>query len=387
MTGFLVDLTKAPFWLTFLAATFLVAPLARGKGRDFVFALVNLGFIAALVGVRGAGAILCGLAVVWAMARLVRHSDRPAQWAIFSGDLCIGLFLLHKRPSWSAEIGLERVNPLLSVIGFSYVTLRVIDLLRSMSERRQEAPSLVGAVNYLLPFHMLPAGPIQAYDEFAGQSKDESSPLTRVVVLEALERIAFGVFKKFVLAYGIQKLFLTDFTAGGAYWFFEAQMFFIWLYLDFSAYSDIAAGIGKLLGVRTPENFNRPYFARNIVVFWERWHISLSLWIRRNLFFPTQVFLLRRTGGDHQMLCGAIGFLVSFLLCGLWHGIAWNFVVWGLMHATGLIGVNAYKKFLTERVGSKGVKRYLANPYIKMASMALTFEWVALSHLTFFYRF
>ena len=142
-------------------------------------------------------------------------------------------------------------------------------------------------------------------------------------------------------------------------------MFFIWLYLDFSAYSDIAVGIGKLLGVQTPENFNRPYFARNIIVFWERWHISLSLWIRRNLFFPIQVALLRRTGGDYQMLCGAIGFAVSFLLCGLWHGIAWNFVVWGVMHATGLIAVNAYRKRLSERLGAKGLKAYLANPYIK----------------------
>lgn len=386
MSDYLIDLTKAPFWLALIVAAVLVAPLARGQSRSPLFALVNAGFIATLMGLQAALLILAGTAVVWALAWASRRTSSRIVWAALGLALCLGLFLLHKLPGWSAALNLSRVNPLLSVIGFSYVTLRIIELFRAMYEQRHEAPGFIGTVNYLLPFHMLAAGPIQAYDEFAAQP-NEPRPLTKLVVLEAVERIAFGIFKKFVLAYGVQKLFLTDFTAGGAYWFFEAQMFFIWLYLDFSAYSDIAVGVGKLLGVHTPENFNQPYFARNITVFWERWHISLSMWIRRNLFFPIQVALLRRTEGKYPMLCGAIGFAVSFLLCGLWHGIAWNFVVWGVMHASGLIIVNAYRKALSDRLGSKGVKRYLANPYIKAVSMAITFEWVAISHLTFFYRF
>ncbi len=386
MTDYLIDLTKAPFWLALIAAAVLLAVVARGHSRSPMFAAVNLGFIALLLGWRGATLVLVGAAILWAIANGVRRDRRRVLWVTLGAILCGGLFLLHKLPGWSAAIRLESVNPILSVLGFSYVALRIVELLRAMFEQRHEAPDLVGTINYLLPFHMLAAGPIQAYDEFATQPS-EAAPLTRIVVLEALERIAFGVFKKFVLAYGVQTLFLTDFKAGGVYWFFEAQMFFIWLYLDFSAYSDIAVGVGKLIGVRTPENFNKPYFARNIIVFWERWHISLSMWIRRNLFFPVQVALLRQTGGKHGMACGAVAFSVSFLLCGLWHGIAWNFVVWGVMHASGLIIVNAYRKALSDRLGSKGMKQYLANPYFRVLSTAITFEWVALSHLTFFYRF
>ena len=386
MSDYLIDLTKAPFWLALVIAALLVAPLARGQSRSPLFALVNLGFIAVLMGWRAALLVLAGATVVWLLALASRRTRQPAVWALLGGGLALALFLLHKLPAWSASVHLQAVNPLLSIVGFSYVVLRIIDLFRAMYEQRHDAPDLVGTINYLLPFHMMAAGPIQSFDDFATQP-GEPRALTRLVMLEAMERIALGVFKKFVLAYGVQKLFLTDFTAGGAYWFFEAQMFFIWLYLDFSAYSDIAVGVGKLLGVHTPENFNRPYFARNITVFWERWHISLSTWIRRNLFFPVQVALLRQTGGAHPMVCGAVGFAVSFLLAGLWHGIAWNFVVWGVMHASGLIAVNAYRKALSTRLGSKGVKRYLANPYIKAVSMAITFEWVAISHLTFFYRF
>jgi alginate O-acetyltransferase complex protein AlgI len=386
MTDYLIDLTKAPFWIALIAAAFLLAAVARGQSRSPAFALINVGFIALLIGWKGAVFILGGAVVVWALAVATRRAGNRLPWFLLGLAVALGLFLLHKLPGWSAALNLKGINPLLSVIGFSYVALRVIELLRAMYEEQHEAPNLISAINYLLPFHMMAAGPIQAYEEYATQS-NEPRPLTKLIVLEALERIAFGIFKKFVLAYGVQTLFLTDFSSGGIYWLFEAQMFFIWLYLDFSAYSDIAVGVGKLIGVQTPENFNRPYFARNIIVFWERWHISLSMWIRRNLFFPVQMALLRQTGGKYPMWCGAVAFSVAFLLCGLWHGIAWNFVVWGVMHASGLIIVNAYRSFLNERLGKKGVKEYLANPYIKAVSMAVTFEWVAISHLTFFYRF
>jgi D-alanyl-lipoteichoic acid acyltransferase DltB (MBOAT superfamily) len=386
MTDYLIDLTKSPFWIALIAAAVLLAIVEKDHGRSPVFALVNLGFIELLIGWQRTLYVLGGAVVVWAFAVAARRTRYHLWWALLGGGLCVGLFLLHKLPGWSGALNLGGINQLLSVTGFSYIALRIIELLRAMYEKRHDAPGLVATINYLLPFHMLAAGPIQAYDDFATQP-DEARVLTRLTVLEALERIAFGIFKKFVLAYGVKTLFLTDFRAGGIYWLFEAQMFFIWLYLDFSAYSDIAVGVGKLIGVRTPENFNRPYFARNITVFWERWHITLSLWIRRNLFFPIQVALMRRTGGKRAMLCAAVAFAVSFLLCGLWHGIAWNFVVWGVMHASGLIIVNVYRGFLAKRLGSKGVKQYLANPYIKAVSMAITFEWVAISHLTFFYRF
>ncbi|HTW94897.1 MAG TPA: MBOAT family O-acyltransferase, partial [Tepidisphaeraceae bacterium] len=245
---------------------------------------------------------------------------------------------------------------------------------------------LIATINYLIPFHMLAAGPIQSYDDFVTQP-GEPRPATTPVMLRGIQRIAHGVFKKFVIAFLIKKMFLTGFTVPGFYWFVEIQMFFIWLYVDFSAYSDIAVGIGTLIGVATPENFMRPYFARNIINFWERWHISLSLWIRRNLFFPVQIGLLRRTEGKMPLFCASIGFCVAFLLCGMWHGIALNFFVWGCMHAAGLTTVNIYRTALQKRLGTKGVKAYLANPWIKAASMAITFEFVAVSHLTFFFRF
>ena len=146
--------------------------------------------------------------------------------------------------------------------------------------------------------------------------------------MESVERITQGLFKKFVVAYVIRELFLSDFQSAGLLWFVEVQVFYLWLYLDFSAYSDIAVGVGRLIGVATPENFNRPYLARNLVDFWDRWHISLSQFIRRNLFIPIQLYILR-SGRQRPLLCANVAIGISFIGCGLWHGIGINFLIWG----------------------------------------------------------
>jgi D-alanyl-lipoteichoic acid acyltransferase DltB (MBOAT superfamily) len=386
MSDYLIDLAKWPFWAALAAAIIFVAPRTRDQHRSWVYALLNLGFITLLVGWRLGGCVLGGGIVVWFLAGLVRNSPKRGIWVALAMGITLAIFVIHKRPGWFTVLDTRQINPLLRLVGYSYIALRLIELCRAMYEQRYDAPELAATLNYLIPFQMVAAGPIQSYDDFVLQP-GEPRVLNAEAAMSGAQRIAHGVFKKFVLAFAIKKLFLTDFTVHGSYWILEAQMFFIWLYLDFSAYSDIAVGIGKLIGVHTPENFNRPYFARNMIAFWERWHISLSLWIRRNLFFPVQIALLRRTDGKKPLVCASVGFVVAFLLCGMWHGIAWNFFVWGAMQASGLVIVNCYRVFLTRRLGSKGVKTYLSNPYIKAAAMALTFEWVAISHLTFFYRF
>jgi D-alanyl-lipoteichoic acid acyltransferase DltB (MBOAT superfamily) len=386
MSSYIIDLAKPEFWVTFAVAVMLLTPMACGQFRSLRFALINLGFLTVLLGWQNGAIILAGCVVAWLLTLAIRSKKLRPIFVTVALLLTIGLFLLHKIHGLADAVRLHGAAPILSVIAFSYICLRLIDMYRSLWEERLPTPSLIQLINYTLPFHMLAAGPIQSYEEFITQT-DEPAKLEDRQVLRGFERLAFGVFKKFVLAFVIQKIFLTDFTAGNGYWALEAQMFFIWLYIDFSAYSDIAVGVGRIIGVHTPENFNRPYLARNITVFWERWHISLSMWIRRNLFYPTQIAALRVTDNRWPMWCASVAFAVSFLLCGLWHGIAWNFVVWGVMHASGLIFVNLYKKRLSKKLKSKGVKVYMANPYIKIVAMAITFEWVAISHLTFFFRF
>ena len=223
---------------------------------------------------------------------------------------------------------------------------------------------------------MLLAGPIQAYDEFAAQPAIPSPPSV-ADSLEAVWRIALGLFKKYALASVIESVFLTGFHAGGWYFVLEVQLNLIWLYLDFSGYSDVAVGVGRLIGVATPENFRRPFVSRNLVEVWERWHISLSQFIRRNLFIPLQMTLMRRTDGRAPLACACVAFGLSFLLCGLWHGLNWGWLAWGAYQAAGLIGCNIYRQFLLKRLGRKGMVAYLANPWIRVLAIFVTFEYFA----------
>ena len=160
------------------------------------------------------------------------------------------------------------------------------------------------------------AGPIQAFDEFM-EDPGVPEPLTFELAVRGAERIAGGLFKKFVVAQTISHVFLTSFRAHAPYAIIEAQFYYLWLYLDFSAYSDIAVGIGTFIGVTTPENFNNPLVARNIIDYWQRWHITLSQFIRRNIYIPVQVSMVRRSDGKNELLIACTAFFVSFLLCGL----------------------------------------------------------------------
>jgi D-alanyl-lipoteichoic acid acyltransferase DltB (MBOAT superfamily) len=377
MNGYLIQLTKIDFWAVGILAVVLLVPWTRATPRKWVLAGLNMGFLALLLRAHAlflAGAVLA----VYVLLHLMDRRRIALFVAALIGLSVLGLFVLHKLPMLTERLGLTTLGHVLSFIGFSYVALRVVEVVRAVLEKRHPPPDLPSTINYLLPFHMLAAGPIQSYDDFTQQPALPKLATPREV-LTGMERIATGLFKKFVLAFCLQKLFLTDFQARGPYFFLELQVFYVWLFLDFSAYSDIAVGVGTLIGVATPENFNRPLLARNMIDFWERWHISLSQFIRRNLFIPIQMSLTRKTDARRPLLCAVVALAVSFFCCGAWHGLTLPFLAWGVIHAAGVIVAHTYGYFLQKRLGAKRLKQYRANPWIRAVSTVVTFEFVAAS--------
>jgi len=378
-----VDLGTPIFWCFFALAMFVLVPIVEGRVRTVFLAGLNLAFATLCVGRHGVPVLLAVIAGAYLAARAA-HTKSLRSIAVAVGGLAIlVLFLVHKLPSFALLPG---ARPVLAAIGFSYVALRLVELLRAMYDERQPVPSPFAVISYLLPFHMLAAGPIQSYDDFCGQPA-VSERLTVPAALDGVERVASGLFKKFVIAQALQSVFLTGFTVKGPYLFVEAQIYYLWVYLDFSAYSDIAVGIGKLLGIATPENFANPLIARNLIDFWERWHISLSQFIRRNLFIPIQVALIRRSGGARPLAIASLAFVISFLLCGLWHGVSLRFLIWGGMHAAALVVTNLYKHATQKRLGRAGVKAYLAKRPVRAVATLLTFEFVAFSLMFIVYPF
>jgi alginate O-acetyltransferase complex protein AlgI len=120
----------------------------------------------------------------------------------------------------------------------------------------------------------------------------------------------------------------------GAWIWLLAYSFYI--YFDFSAYSDIAVGVGLLMGMRLPENFANPYLQPSITQFWQAWHITLSTWLRDYIFFPTSRSLLRRFGSRYAPLIMLISHLVTMIASGLWHGFRLELIAWGAWHGLGL---------------------------------------------------
>src|SRR5258706_1586911 len=253
----MIALNAVPFWIVCGAAAMLLVPVRSITLRRALLACLNLTFLGLLLRWQSIG-LAGAIVVVYLLLQLVDHPRFRAALTVLIGVVIGALFVVHKLPQVATHLGVGGLGRILALVGYSYVALRMVELLRAVFERRHHAPDFVSTVNYLLPFHMLAAGPIQSYDDFVSHATDQFDP-TPHDVLVGFERIASGLFKKFVLAYLIQTLFLTDLKASGLYFLLEIQVTLIWLFLDFSAYSDIAVGVGILIGVSTPENFNRPF--------------------------------------------------------------------------------------------------------------------------------
>jgi alginate O-acetyltransferase complex protein AlgI len=263
------------------------------------------------------------------------------KYANFFADNINALFLvLRVRP-----VVIPRV---LLPIGISFFTFHAISYVVDVYRRdaiAQKSP--VHAALYLLLFPQLIAGPIIRYRDIADQ-------LARRAV--RLEDFALGV-RRFVIGLA-KKVLIANVVAGPADTIFGAPAqldaphawlgvvcYTLQIYFDFSGYSDMAIGIGRMFGFRFPENFRWPYIADTVQDFWRRWHMSLSAWFRDYLYVPL--------GGNRVSKAAMYRNLVTvFFLCGLWHGASWNFVIWGLFHGTFLV---------VERLGlAAGVKRLWA---------------------------
>ena len=265
------------------------------------------------------------------------------KYANFFADNVNGLIvLLGSRP-----VVVPRV---LLPIGISFFTFHaisyVVDVYRG-DATAQKSP--VHAALYLLLFPQLIAGPIIRYRDLADQ-------LARRLV--TLDDFAYGV-RRFVIGLA-KKVLVANIVSGPADRIFsmpsgELSAAHAWLglvcytvqiYFDFSGYSDMAIGLGRMFGFRFPENFRWPYTADSVQGFWRRWHISLSTWFRDYLYVPL--------GGNRISPARTYANLVAvFFLCGLWHGASWNFVIWGLWHGAFL----AIERVIGAKRGGRGARK------------------------------
>ena len=240
-----------------------------------------------------------------------------------------------------ADFFLENFNaatglgvPLLRIalpIGISFYTFQIISYTVDVYRGEPAQKNLIHLAAYVAMFPQLIAGPIVRYSDIAQQLEHRSH--STALAAEGVRRFLIGLGKKILIANQLGEL-CSVFRASDEksvlfYWLY-AVAFALHIYFDFSGYSDMAIGLGKVFGFHFLENFNYPYISASITEFWRRWHMSLGTWFRDYVYIPLGG---NRVGRARQLL----NILVVWMLTGFWHGAAWNFVVWGLMFAVLLI--------------------------------------------------
>jgi len=235
------------------------------------------------------------------------------------------------------EFGLSVNLPILNIllpVGISFYTFHSLSYTIDIyHEKLEPTKDFVAYASFVCFFPQLVAGPISRARDMLPKLVTPRK-IDGELMVQGVSQIILGFFKKMViadsLAVFIDRIYGSLHVSSDLSILFAVIFYSFQIYCDFSGYTDIALGLGKVFGITLKVNFNRPYFSKNFSEFWEKWHISLSSWLRDYLYIPL--------GGNRK---GAVrtyfNLFITMLLGGLWHGASWNFVIWGGLHGTYLI--------------------------------------------------
>jgi alginate O-acetyltransferase complex protein AlgI len=281
------------------------------------------------------------------IGRLLARYSRPRQKKpILAAGIMLNLGLLayYKYANFVVEninqlialAGIETIDwsPVHLPLGISFFTFQAMSYLIDVYQGENKAQrNIVNVALYISLFPQLIAGPIVRYHDISKQIRERS--LSLKLINSGAQRFIYGLAKKVLIANPLGLIADQVFAIDGTQLTPELAWlglacYTLQIYFDFSGYSDMAIGLGRMLGFRFLENFNYPYISQSIREFWRRWHISLSSWFRDYLYIPL--------GGNRLgKLRTFFNLLLVFSLCGLWHGASWTFLLWGLFHGSFLV--------------------------------------------------
>lgn len=267
--------------------------------------------------------------------------------------------------------------PQVPPLAISFFVFEFVHYLMDVNNGKQPIRSPTDFTLFSIFWPSVVSGPVKRFEQFLPAVASGCRNVTWIDVQAGTIRIAIGLIKKVLIA--------DNLSAYIAYWhpyFADLPLSQRWMIFaaislrilfDFSGYSDMAIGFARLMGIKLPENFRWPYLATNLQQFWQRWHISLSTWIRDYIYIPLG-------GNRHGNVRKLTNGIIAFAICGLWHGAAWNFVFWGVYHGMGLVIHSQFTTFCEKYV-------YLAQTtFLKTTlSWLTTLIFVSIGWLYFFY--
>ena len=303
---------------------------------------------------------------------LMRFQNAHARRALVAISVALNLALLIGARHMGVLVnpkGWDWIFPL----GLSFYTLQALTYTLDLYRRDAKGTgSLLAHLSAVAFFPTLQAGPITRVTDLI-QQLAARRPLDRIEGGRALFLIGLGVLKKALVADYlaenlVNRVFDTPKLYSGAEVLVAVYAYSLQLYFDFSGYTDIARGSAQLLGIRLPVNFDRPYRSANLTEFWRRWHLSFSNWLRDYLFFALP--------GGRTKIMPYVNLVITMLLGGLWHGIAWTFAIWGLLHGTALAATRAWWAW-------HGRPKQPANPWMHALAVFGTYQFVCLTWIFF----
>lgn len=322
------------------AGLFACAP---AKSRTLFLTVVNLLFYA----------LVCGWSVLyivltsvwsWCVAGRLGASRRK------KGLLALGivplLLMLCTFKYWNNFGELTGVATILLPLGMSYYVLKSISYLVDVYRNKYEHDAdLFRYLSYVSFFGQIIAGPIQRYDQWMTEVRLQKPKKN---FGQAYYHFVAGLFMKVVIANRlagfVMEVMNNPASSNGVQLWLAFFLYAVYIYCDFAGYSHIAIGITNLFGIECADNFKRPYLSLNIREFWSRWHISLSSWLRDYVYIPL--------GGNRKgTFRRALNSMITFLICGIWHGSTLNFAFWGIYH--GILNVLTPKKMRWNGIGGR----------------------------------
>lgn len=397
-----------PLFFSFVVyplAAWIVLRLLPQKIRMQLFALLNVGGLAVLCLLGGAKNIRIKMAVPYSRAALsffsvyvvlavlhyfvLRLSKRDKTIWPTVAFLSPILFLAYTKyaiesfdPLNGLVVPIGLTHPALFFIGVSYLSFRLVLLVQDVRNDVVEMPNIWEYLSFAFFVPTLSVGPISPYGRFIKSVRTidrEKTPIGR-----SLLRILVGFTKYIFLGSLLAQFAYTGLLRDGhphalIDLFIAIPAYALYLYCNFSGFCDMVIGISGLLGIEIMENFDRPFQTRNIQEFWNRWHISLSTWIRDLVFTPLTKATMRRIPPKYGNHAIAASLLVAFFLVGMWHGTGMNFVIFGLMQGIGLVTLHYYTIWLKKRLGRQGFADYRKNTPIRLTATVINFAYFSLS--------
>ena len=355
-----------------------------GKNIKWYGILVSFPMVAVIVGLPSLHLFLflifliCELILIysynWYVNRILQNGGIPSEFVYF----CV--FSLSILPVFIKLCLPFSGSSFMGFIGISYMSFRIWQLIIEIHDKHINKLPLLETVYFLTFFPTLSSGPIDRFSRF---SEDLNKRITSEQYIneyfaEGLKRIFMGILYKFIIAFLINNFLIEkfpyDYSFQNKFIYFYAYTFY--LFFDFAGYSNFAIGTSYLLGIKAPENFNKPFLARNMKEFWDRWHISLSKWFGDYLFSRFVLNTLRNKTFKSKKTAIRCGFFITMTIMGFWHGFTLFYILYGIYQGLMLILTDIYLK-------TKFYKKYKSFKFYDWTARIINFHIIAFGLLLF----